>query len=85
MTADEAREAVEKAKRKAHKAARRLFPPGMVGMTSSIIDPARLAVLESMVIGLMAERTQYVDADFEVNALLEYRDYWDAVAEEIRS
>ncbi len=84
MTADEAREAVEKAKRKAHEAARRLFPPGMTGMTSSIVDPARLRILETMVIGLMAERSQH-DGDFETKALLEMRDYWEAVEEEIRS
>jgi hypothetical protein len=84
VTVEEAREAVEKAKRKAHEAARRMFPPGMTGMTSSIVQPARLQVLESMIIGLMAERSQH-DGDFEMKALLEMRDYWEAVAEEIRS
>lgn len=84
MTKEEAREAAAKAERGAHAAAKAMFPPGMSGMTSSIVQPARLAVLEQLMMGLMAERSQH-EGDFETKALLELRDYWDAVADEIRS
>lgn len=84
MTIDDAKEAVEAAKRKAHAAARKLFPPGMTGMASSIVDPARLRVLESLVIGMIATTSNY-PGDMEMKALLELRDYWELVAEDIAS
>ncbi len=51
-------------------------------MTSSIVDGARLAMIETMLMGLMAERSAY-EGDFGMKAILEYRDYWEAIATEI--
>lgn len=82
MTLEEAQESVEVARRKAHAAARKMFPPGMTGMTSSIVDGARLTMIETMLMGLMAERSAY-EGDFGMKAILEYRDYWEAIATEI--
>lgn len=84
MTIEEAKEAVEAARRKAYEAARKLFPPGMTGLSSSIVDPARLSVLETLVIGFAAKNSPYPGTD-EMKVLVEMRDYWELVAEEIRS
>lgn len=80
MTIKEANEAIETAKRKAHAAARKLTM-GAVGHTP-IIQAARLDMLESLVIGLISRESQYPGSD-ELKALLEFRDYWEAIAEEI--
>jgi len=82
VTIEEAQEAVEAAKRKMHDAARKLTM-GAIGHTP-IITAARLDMIETMLIGLMAERSQH-DGTFEMKVLLELRDYWEAITEEIKS
>lgn len=80
MTIKEANEAIERshrqlASRSVSLALRRL------GHTP-IIQAARLDMLESLVIGLISRESQYPGSD-ELKALLEFRDYWEAIAEEI--
>lgn len=80
MTIEEADEAVEAAKRKAHAAARKLTNDA-VGHTP-IISAARLDLIEGLLIGMLARESNY-PGTHEVKALLEYRDYWETIAEEI--
>lgn len=81
MTLEEAVESVEDAKLKAHAAARKLLP-GMAGQTSTIVNAARLHVIEMLLANLMAENSQLPET-IEVRTALELRDYWECVAEEI--
>lgn len=83
MTMEDALDAVDEAKRKAHAAARKHYGPNMTGPTSGMVNEARLVVIETMLAGLMAERSTYVCNQPEVVVALEMRDYWEAVAEEV--
>jgi NADH:ubiquinone oxidoreductase subunit H len=80
---EEAIDAVEAAKRKAHAAARKFYGPNMTGPTGGMVDSARLVVIETMLAHLCAERSSYVGNQPNVVAALELRDYWEAVAEEV--
>lgn len=81
MTLDDAVEAVEEAKLKAHAEARKLLP-GMAGQTSTIVNAVRLHVIEMMLASLMANNSQLPET-IEVRTACELRDYWECVAEEI--
>lgn len=82
MTFDEALAAVEEAKLKAHAAARKLLPAGPAGQTSTIVNAARMIVMEALLAELNAQHSKYVESTL-VKTVLELRDYWDCVAEEI--
>jgi hypothetical protein len=80
VTVEEAIEALAAAKRKAHAAARKLTM-GSINHTP-IITAARLDMMETLLIGLISRESCYAGSH-ELKALLEYRDYWEALAEEI--
>lgn len=84
MTFDDAMKAVDDAMAKAHAEAKKFYGPKMTGPTSPIVDRARITVIETTLAGLMAERSAYL-GESNVVAALELRDYWEAVAEEVKS
>lgn len=81
MTIEEAQAEVEKARRQAHASARKLYAPA-IGPTGPIVDAARLVVLEALIVGIIARESNYAGTP-EIKVLMELRDYWETVAEEI--
>lgn len=82
MTLEEIQKSLEDARRKAHTEARAKYGPNMTGPTSPIVNAARLHVIESTLATMLARESQYVGTE-EEQAILELRDYWEAVAKEI--
>ena len=87
MTKDEAALAVEGAQQAAYNAARNLLPPSYSSKSSDvahIVNAARLRVIELTLANFMALNSEYTTEDLVTRALLELRDYWQEVAEEVR-
>ena len=82
MNKAEALKALDEAKESAKRAARRRFPPGMVGDVSSVLADSRLRVIEARLATLAGQHSQYAGAS-DMKIILELRDYWEAVADDL--
>lgn len=83
MTIDDLAKVASDVRDKVYAAARRLLPPGSGHLSLKMVDAARLSVLETTLIDLIAERAQY-PGTIEEKRLLSRRDYWETILEQLK-
>jgi len=84
-TTEEINAELEKLRSEARAVARRrMFPGGMVGDTSSVVNEARLVVIEDTLAAILAVIGGYEDGTLELKIGLMLIDHWQKVVAEVK-